>query len=443
MTRCLVQGEVCRVTLSVASIDSAIGIYRDLLGMKEMGHGQIRESDEDWPAFAAVYRASAVREAEWVDLAQPGTRVGAMRLVRFGDGSGETVTEGARHFDHGLVKNLDFFTDDVHAGYAAFVAAGYEFLSPPVDYKVPWGDGAIATEAHSAAFDGVKLSLARMAGVPRIAMGRSNRETRFTEVAAAAQVVSDFDRAEAFYCEALDLIPAAPTVVEGSIVAALKLPAGTRLRMSFLSGAEGAGGRVGLIAYEGPGVSIARDLSDRLRAPYRGVMSLAFACTDVERATARAIALGARLVVPPEPRPWDGLALAATVLSPDGIPLEFHIAADATPRAAFQDVCAVDELLAGGIREFRPREGSRTAVANVAGQLFAFEDRCPHLGGPLSRGEMRGRRLVCPWHGWTIDVPTGLVDGGRGLSVRSCPIRVSNGRVEVHPIFTSGEKAGL
>jgi nitrite reductase/ring-hydroxylating ferredoxin subunit len=78
------------------------------------------------------------------------------------------------------------------------------------------------------------------------------------------------------------------------------------------------------------------------------------------------------------------------------------------------------------------------ALANVAGEVFAFEDRCPHLGAPLSRGEMRGRSLVCPWHGWTIDVPTGDVTGGRGAAVRRCRARVRDGQVEVATLGRSG-----
>ncbi|MBX7185289.1 MAG: Rieske 2Fe-2S domain-containing protein [Vicinamibacteria bacterium] len=447
------RGEVKRVTIGVRDLSLSRALYAGLLGMRETGAFRFDAPETSSEAHAGRFAASLGLEApaaiEGVDLEQPGTSVGAVRLVRVGDGGGERINEGARAFDHGYVKNLDFFTDDVRQQYRRFVEQGFEFLAPPLDYAVPWGEGAVATEAHLPTEDGVKISIAKMAGVPRIAMGRSTRETPFTEVAAATQIVKDFEASERFYCDVLDLVPAAPTVIEGELIAALRLPEGTRLRMSFLSGRAAAGGRVGIVAYEGPGVVDARDLKARLRAPYRGVLGLTFEVEDVEHATRKALALGASLRCAPGPQALGGIfTFGSTVVSPDGIPLLFEAGPASQPGAAvdggvppseFSAICGIDELPPGAIREHRPKDGSpRLALANVAGQVFAFEDRCPHLGAPLSRGALRGRTLVCPWHGWMIDVPTGEVRGGRGAALRRCPARVRGGIVEVAPHSGSG-----
>ena len=440
------RGEVRRVTVAVRDLARARALFSGMLGMRETSAWRVSAedvaNDPDARRFASSLGFGEPDVIEGLDLEQPGTRVGAVRLVRIGEGRGERINEGARAHDHGYVKNLDFFTDDVRGQHARFVEAGFEFLAPPVDYAVPWGHGAVATEAHLPTEDGVKISLAKMARVPRIAMGRSARESAFTEVAAATQIVKDFGRAEAFYCDVLDLVPAAPTVIEGELIAALRLPPGTRLRMSFLSGRQAAGGRVGIVAYDGPGVADARSLASRVRAPHRGILGLTFEVVDVEYVTRKAVALGATVRCAPSPQSIAGaMSFGSTVVSPDGIPLHFEAASGAaTPDSApsfdlasgFSSVCRIDELPPGSIREHRPGGGSpRVALANVAGEVFAFEDRCPHLGAPLSRGEMRGRTLVCPWHGWMIDVPTGLVTGGRGAAVRACPARVRDGRVEV------------
>lgn len=77
--------------------------------------------------------------------------------------------------------------------------------------------------------------------------------------------------------------------------------------------------------------------------------------------------------------------------------------------------------------------GRRIAVfCLAAGELLAYENLCPHLGGPVCEGEIRpavtavvdedGRlldecsdmgspRLICPWHGWEFDLATGQAIG--------------------------------
>jgi 3-phenylpropionate/trans-cinnamate dioxygenase ferredoxin subunit len=88
---------------------------------------------------------------------------------------------------------------------------------------------------------------------------------------------------------------------------------------------------------------------------------------------------------------------------------------------------------------------SRTiALFNVDGALFAFDNRCPHHGGPLCRGrvgdapfadgpdhvrwEREQRILRCPWHGWEFDMRTGQswCDPSR-LKVRAYPVTVARG----------------
>ncbi len=57
--------------------------------------------------------------------------------------------------------------------------------------------------------------------------------------------------------------------------------------------------------------------------------------------------------------------------------------------------------------------GNRTvAVANVDGDLQAFDDTCTHQGCSLSEGELDGTVVECPCHGGRYDVITGEVVGG-------------------------------
>jgi nitrite reductase/ring-hydroxylating ferredoxin subunit len=69
-------------------------------------------------------------------------------------------------------------------------------------------------------------------------------------------------------------------------------------------------------------------------------------------------------------------------------------------------VARVSEIPPGTVRQIVAR-GAVIALANVAGTLFATDGVCLHRGGPLGEGELDGRVLTCPLHGWTYDVTTG------------------------------------
>lgn len=49
------------------------------------------------------------------------------------------------------------------------------------------------------------------------------------------------------------------------------------------------------------------------------------------------------------------------------------------------------------------------AVANVAGQLYGFDDTCTHQGCSLSEGRLTGTTVTCRCHGSEFDVTTGEV----------------------------------
>lgn len=51
----------------------------------------------------------------------------------------------------------------------------------------------------------------------------------------------------------------------------------------------------------------------------------------------------------------------------------------------------------------------RIALFNVGGRYYAIDDMCPHRGGPLSKGEIAGTTVVCPWHDASFDLATGAV----------------------------------
>ena len=62
--------------------------------------------------------------------------------------------------------------------------------------------------------------------------------------------------------------------------------------------------------------------------------------------------------------------------------------------------------------------------------IYAIDNRCPHEGYPLAQGHQSGNRLVCAWHNFEFDLPTGRCLAG-DEAVRAYPARVVDGVIEV------------
>lgn len=78
---------------------------------------------------------------------------------------------------------------------------------------------------------------------------------------------------------------------------------------------------------------------------------------------------------------------------------------------------------------------------DVNGELHAIENRCAHRQIKLSKGEIRGCHVVCPYHGWTydgngnlIDVPHELFDKkAPKIKLQEYPLRVRYGLIWFFP----------
>jgi nitrite reductase (NADH) small subunit len=87
-----------------------------------------------------------------------------------------------------------------------------------------------------------------------------------------------------------------------------------------------------------------------------------------------------------------------------------------------------------------PREGRAVNVAgrelaifNLGDRFVAVDNKCPHKGGPLADGIVSGDTVVCPLHGWRIDLACGEVarPAGGGQCVERYPTRVDGGVIVV------------
>ena len=76
--------------------------------------------------------------------------------------------------------------------------------------------------------------------------------------------------------------------------------------------------------------------------------------------------------------------------------------------------------------------GRELAIFNLGERFLAIENRCPHLGGPLSDGIVNGCQVVCPLHALKVHLDTGAVERpGTAACVRTFPTRVDGDTVLV------------
>jgi len=74
--------------------------------------------------------------------------------------------------------------------------------------------------------------------------------------------------------------------------------------------------------------------------------------------------------------------------------------------ATFVKVASVDDIPVGTGRGYKVM-GKSIAVFNVEGEFHAIDGSCPHQGGPLGEGYLKGTVVTCPLHFWQFDVVRG------------------------------------
>lgn len=117
------------------------------------------------------------------------------------------------------------------------------------------------------------------------------------------------------------------------------------------------------------------------------------------------------------------------------------------------------EVVIGRVSEFPESgrqvvsvEGAEVGVFRVNGRFTAFENVCPHMGGPVCQGKIIPRvreviaddktsrglafskehtNVACPWHGYEFDVETGRHQGNSHLRLRPVQIVVAGGDLVV------------
>lgn len=95
---------------------------------------------------------------------------------------------------------------------------------------------------------------------------------------------------------------------------------------------------------------------------------------------------------------------------------------------SWHELLAESELWVGEHRRIVIGE-RRVLVLRTESGVFAFEDRCPHLGLPLSKGTLEGQTLTCFAHQFQFDAETGEGINPRCLRLWAYPVELRGGLI--------------
>ncbi len=75
--------------------------------------------------------------------------------------------------------------------------------------------------------------------------------------------------------------------------------------------------------------------------------------------------------------------------------------------------------------------GWHVLLSKVEGAYYAVNDRCTHAASYLSTGRIRRGAVMCPLHGARFELTSGRCLGGAYKDLRTFPVRVTDGTIEV------------
>jgi toluene monooxygenase system ferredoxin subunit len=75
--------------------------------------------------------------------------------------------------------------------------------------------------------------------------------------------------------------------------------------------------------------------------------------------------------------------------------------------------------------------GRKVLLVRMGEAVYAYEDRCAHLGVALSEGKLEGCVLTCGAHLYQYDVRTGEGVNPKSVRLTSLPVQIVDGTILV------------
>lgn len=95
------------------------------------------------------------------------------------------------------------------------------------------------------------------------------------------------------------------------------------------------------------------------------------------------------------------------------------------------EIGSIDDIPKLGARVVETPNGKIAVFRTESDKVFALDDKCPHLGGPLSNGIVHGMRVACPLHNWSIDLGSGVAALPDEGCTRRYPVKIEGGNIHL------------
>jgi len=89
----------------------------------------------------------------------------------------------------------------------------------------------------------------------------------------------------------------------------------------------------------------------------------------------------------------------------------------------YHQVCRADEFQDLEGKPFHVN-GTHLAVFKYEDKFYAVDNRCPHMGYPMSKGSIRDGVLICHWHHWEFDLKSGGCFQAFGDDLKAFPVEL-------------------
>ena len=96
----------------------------------------------------------------------------------------------------------------------------------------------------------------------------------------------------------------------------------------------------------------------------------------------------------------------------------------------FVPVLEAKELQEGTMKLIRI-EGSPVLLIKQLGQIFAIDNRCPHMSCGFSGGTLEGNVIICPCHDWRFNLKTGEYEDEPSMKLTIYEWKIESGKIWV------------